>query len=236
MFVRLAAPSCVIPHRVGANCQMLAHHVSEIALMLLESKSCLEYDDEDLPWDLPELGLSYHAHLPVDLPWDKDLTGTLDIIKGLEQKIFFLKPHQYVLHPPASGHLSFLAQQLPNMAQKLCVENIRHADVVALWDEIMALSLGICLDVGHLVSYNQEHILSLPGFFDHLRLLHVYGGESPQGHFGLDALPDPILLRDILFRLGKDCVIVVEVFHFNMFCQSLQLLRTWLDEWGIAHD
>ncbi|NLV96727.1 MAG: hypothetical protein GX043_05255 [Desulfovibrionales bacterium] len=236
MFVRLAAPSCVVPHRVGINCQVLAHHVSEVALMLLEAQSCLEYDDQDLPLDLPDLGLTYHAHLPLDLAWDTDLATTLAAIEALVQKIAFVRPWQYVLHPPAPGYLSTLAQHSPILAQSLSLENIRHADLVDIWDELASLQLGVCLDLGHMISYDQYHIVNLPGFFDRLRMLHVYGGESPQGHLGLHALPDAKILRDILFRLNRDCVVVVEIFHWEEFCRSLHMLRTWLDAWGIAHD
>lgn len=236
MFLRLAAPSCVIPHRVGANCQILVGHVSEVALMLLEIMSCLEYDEQDLPLNLPELGLSYHAHLPVDLPWNTDLAYAVDLIERLDQKIAFLQPQQYVLHPPAPGHLSILAQKCPDLARHLCLENVRHADLANIWDEIISLDLGVCLDLGHMISYAQEDMLTLPGFFDHVRIVHVYGGETPQGHLGLEALPDPGILYDILFHLGRDCVLVVEVFQLEELCRSLAILRAWLDKWGIAHD
>ena len=42
---KLGAPSCVIPDSVGANCHALAGLVDEVALMLLETRACLDYDE-----------------------------------------------------------------------------------------------------------------------------------------------------------------------------------------------
>ena len=133
--------------------------------MLLETRGCLEYDELDLPADLPGLGLGYHAHLPLDLPWKDGPAAVGDVIFALEQKIAFLRPRGYVLHPPEPGDLSGLLRHRPGLASKLWLENTREGDLCELWDEIGALGLGVCLDVGHMVSYGQERVMDLPGFF-----------------------------------------------------------------------
>lgn len=236
MRFRLAAPSCVIPDRVGPNCRALSPLVREVALMLLETSGCLDYDERDLPPDLPALGLTYHAHLPLDLPWRDGSKAVADVIWALEQKIAFLCPRGYVLHPPAPGQLSGLLAHRPDLASLLRLENTAHGDLTGIWDEITALNLGVCLDVGHMVSYGQDGMLSLSGFFDRVRMLHVYGGESKRGHAGLDQLPDPGLLRDILRRVRADAVLVVEIFSLDELERSLDLLRSWLLRWGMEHD
>ncbi len=236
MRFRLAAPSCVIPDRVGPNCRALSPLVREVALMLLETRGCLDYDERDLPPDLPTLGLAYHAHLPLDLPWAEGSEAVADVICALEQKIAFLCPRGYVLHPPAPGHLSGLLACRPDLASLLWLENTAQGDLTGIWDEITTLNLGICLDVGHLVSYGQQGILALPGVFDRVRILHVYGGESRLGHAGLDQLPDPGLLRDILRRVRGDATLVVEIFSRDELGHSLTLLKSWLSQWGMEHD
>jgi len=236
MRFRLAAPSCVIPDRVGPNCRRLASLVGEVGLMLLETGGCLDYDERDLPEDLPSLGLRYHAHLPIDLPWEHGPGAVAEVICALEQKIAFLCPRGYVLHPPAPGQLSGLLAHRPGLASLLWLENTAQCDLIGLWDEICALNLGICLDVGHMVSYGQEGLLNLPGFYGRVRMLHVYGGESQRGHAGLDRLPDPGLLRTILQSLRGDETLVVEIFSLEELERSLSLLRSWLLEWGMEHD
>lgn len=235
MSFRLAAPSCVIPDRVGPNCRVLAPLVREVGLMLLETRACQEYDDRDLPPDLPALGLSYHAHLPLDLPWESGIDAVCAALAALEQKIAFLHPCGYVLHPPRPGDLTGLLRRRPDLGPLLRLENTRQCDLSAVWPEIGELDLGVCLDVGHMVGYGQERILQLPGFLDRVRMLHVYGGESPRGHAGLEQLSDPGLLRAILREVDGG-VLVVELFRLGELTRSLELLRSWLGEWGMEHD
>jgi hypothetical protein len=236
MHFRLAAPSCVIPDRVGPNCRALSPLVREVALMLLETAGCLNYDQRDLPADLPNLNLAYHAHLPLDLPWSDGPKAVAGVISGLEQKIAFLCPRGYVLHPPAPGQLSGLLRERPDLASMLWLENTGQSDLTEIWDELTTLDLNVCLDVGHMVSYGQEGIMSLPGFFDRVRILHIYGAESKQGHAGLSHLPDPELLRDILRRVRGDETLVVEIFSLNELERSLNLLKSWLLRWGMEYD
>jgi hypothetical protein len=204
--------------------------------MLLEIRECLEYDERDLPASLPELKLTYHAHLPLDLPWQEGPSAVGDAISALEQKIAFLRPRGYVLHPPALGDLSGLLRHSPGLSSMLWLENTRQCDLGEIWDEITSLGLGVCLDVGHMISYGQTELMRLPGFFDRVRILHIYGGESQRGHAGLDQLPDPVLLHDILRRMQGDETLVVEIFSPEEFERSLGLLRAWLRQWGMQHD
>lgn len=204
--------------------------------MLLETEGCLGYDETDLPPHLTALNLSFHAHLPLDLPWQAGAAIVDKAIRGLESKIAFLGPREYVLHPPARGRLSELLRVRPDLAARLCLENTAQSDLREFWPEIEALDLGVCLDLGHLVSYGQEAALELPGLLERVRVVHVYGGESSRGHAALGHLPDPGLLRAILRQVREDAVLVVEVFDMAGLQSSLALLKTWLKEWGMAHD
>lgn len=233
MHIRLAAPSCVLPARVGPNCLALASMVREVGLMLLETKDCLEYDDLDLPQSLAALDLSYHAHLPVDLPWELGVGNVALTLRTLVDKVAFLNPWGYVLHPPDFKDLAGLCTAWPE-ARHLCLENIRGQNLHSVWQVIREYNLGVCLDVGHLVSYGQQEMLRLPGFFEHVRIMHVYGGECASGHLSLEHL-DQALLRDLLFQVGS-CVLVVELFAWDTWMHSVSLLRSWLEKWGIDFD
>lgn len=204
--------------------------------MLLETQGCLEYDEQDLPAELADLDLSYHAHLPVDLPWTRGAANVSRLLCDLERKIAFTRPWGYVLHPPCPHDLENLLRLRPDLSPRLCLENTRGHDLSEAWPVIEAHDLGVCLDLGHLVSYGQERLLLRPGIHERIRIMHVYGGESASGHAGLDQLPDPGILRRILTRLTRPCVLVVEVFHKDEFSRSLALLRSWLDAWGMSHD
>lgn len=206
--------------------------------MFLETEACLDYGHDDLPPDLPDLGLKYHLHLPVDLPWNQGVAAVASAITGLERKIAFLQPWGYVLHPPKAGNLTKLVQARPALRQLLWVENTGQGDLTDIWDEITALDLGVCLDVGHVVSYEQQAVLDLPGLFERVGIMHVYGGESGRGHAGLGELPDPALLERIVLNVAAAreagaCVLVVEVFEQGELMRSVELLRTWMSRWGL---
>ena len=64
----LAAPSWVMPGTVAENCAFLASVVDEVGLLFMETSACLAYDKRDLPNSLADLPLTYHVHLPLDLP------------------------------------------------------------------------------------------------------------------------------------------------------------------------
>ena len=230
---RLAAPSCVLPDRVGPNCRALAPLVSEVALMFLETQGCLAYDHDDLPADLSNLPLTYHMHLPDDLPWDGGGAAVSETIRELDRKIAFLRPWGYVLHPPKPGCLTDLLRHCGHLAPQLCLENTRHSDLTDIWNEISDNNVSVCLDIGHLVSYGQERLLELDGLYDRIRILHVYGGETGRGHQSLEELPDPALLEHIMQRLTAPCVVVVEVFSMDRLERSLSVLRSWMTFWGV---
>lgn len=231
---RLAAPSCVLPAHIAPNCEALASEVREIGLMLLETSGCLAYSSEDLPASLTKMGLTFHAHLPVDLPWQSGVAHVKSVLCALYDKVAFLKPWGYVLHPPELAYLASLCTAEPERACLLCLENTHAGDLVELWPLIREYGLGVCLDVGHLVSYRQWNMLKLPGFFEHVRIMHVYGGEEKSGHLGLEHC-DPVLLNDLLLA-GCPRVLVVELFSWDTWIQSLRLLQSWLTQWGMTFD
>ena len=101
----IGAPSFVMPANVADNARFLAGRVDEVALCLFEARSCLAYDDEDLPPALADLPLSWHVHLPVDLPWPrkKDAEAVrvaVELALRVFDRVAWLKPWGAVLHAP----------------------------------------------------------------------------------------------------------------------------------------
>ncbi|PTN32734.1 cobamide remodeling phosphodiesterase CbiR [Desulfonatronum sp. SC1] len=97
---RIAGPSFVWPADVAENCRRLAPLVDEVGLLFFESEACLVYTERDLPPWLAETGLRFHAHLPLDLPWNEGPERVWEIVSGLRRKAAFLRPWAFVLHPP----------------------------------------------------------------------------------------------------------------------------------------
>lgn len=121
----LAAPSWVIPGGIPENAFFLSGRVDEVALCFFELQSCLEYSEADLPPGLSGLPLSWHVHLPFDLPFtgrsinsraggaapdslsnlpggprNNSGAGAAEAALLLMRKVDFLKPAGAVLHTP----------------------------------------------------------------------------------------------------------------------------------------
>ena len=235
----IAAPSFVWPDRVGQNCRALEPLVDEVAVTLFETESCLAYTQEDLPQDMADLDLTYHLHLPLDLDWDCPARAAASAAE-LAGMTAFLKPRAYVLHPPALPQpLEIFVQaweQTGLSPADLLVENIQGNDLRAVWPVIRDAQCGLCLDIGHLLLYDQQVILSQPGWMERLRMLHVYGvGTTGSRHGPLSrlSLEDQALLKDLLTALPAEGVVVLEVFTPGDLFESLDIFNAWIRNWTL---
>ncbi len=216
--LRSAAPSWVLPGTVSENAAFLAGRVREVALLFFQTEACLAYGEEDLPPSLAELPLSWHLHLPLDLPWDRGVEATARTVAALADKAAFLAPRGMVLHPPPgpgllapmvrglSGELARERTQETARERgqatgresatsgmdpaRLWVENTVRESLPAFWEEICGCGCGVCLDLGHLLLAGDEaRTLALPGLFERVRAVHVSApGPDGGGHAPLSSL------------------------------------------------
>lgn len=241
-----AAPSFLWPGTIADNCARLATMVPEVGLLFFETRSCLEYTDDDLPLSLAELGLRYHVHLPLDLPWAEGAEAVWETVHKLLAKCAFLHPWAAVLHPPlglvcpkkenrvvttlALEHLrrflTLWVREKP--VAKLLLENIRGNDLTTAWPLIRSFSAGICLDLGHLLAFGQETD-KLPGLWPHVGLVHLSAPGPAGEHLSLRFLDQQGRERlcGILTQVEPDCVLMPEVFNSEDFLDSLAALREW---------
>ena len=230
----IAAPSCVWPARVPANCARLAGKVTEVGIYLMESQACMRYGQEDLPASLATLPLSYHLHLPVDLPWRGGVGAIEPILSGLFAKTAFLKPQRYVLHPPSSPTAVDTLAQTAAMLRRLgvpllqvCVESIPGNDLADLWQVIIDEGFGVCVDLGHLLAFGQHRLLDLPGLAQRLAMLHLHAPElapAPRdAHLPVTSLnPEGRMILERLLAMARpDATLVAEVFSPTALAECL---------------
>lgn len=251
---RIAAPSWLVPGSVSENCAWIDAHlhdrVDEIALMLLETEPCLAYTDEELlpPWlaapaseedeagDDPEeqpeaANLSFHAHLPLDLPWELGLDKAWRKVEALLARVERLHPRRYVLHPPEGISLRLLAGRFVAAGvepRTVLLENVQGCDLTEIWPEVLDSGFGACVDLGHVLLYHQYPTLALPGLERRVDMLHLCAPDRtrPGRHLPLTELDDTgrMLLGSMLDALAPDATIVPEVFDLEGFQASLDLL------------
>lgn len=234
---KLAAPSAVLPAGVAENSLFLADFFPEIALLFFETESCLAYTDEDLPPWLADLPCSWHVHMPLDLPWQAGIDTAWRKISGLIDKLTVVSPHAYVLHPPnAPDMLPALADRLRDKGvppSRFLIENVGQCSLTPVWDEVVEGGFSACLDIGHIQTYGQRDILRLPGLWERVRMLHVYGAERDMRHWPLREL-DPVgqvLLRHLIERTS-DITLTLEVFRKEELFDSLDLFAQWFSQWS----
>ena len=232
----IAAPSFVLPAGVGENGFFLAEYFPEIALLFFEADACLAYTDEDLPPGLADLPCSWHVHMPLDFDWNRGLDAVWQKIDGLLEKAAFLAPRGYVLHPPTMPDMLLpLAARLRDKGVApacFLIENIRGYSLTVIWDEIVKGGYSTCLDIGHILAYDQFDILDLPGLWPTVRMLHVYGEEKRMQHWPLPCMSEDgqRLLRTMLDK-APGATVTLEVFEQNGLFQSLDQLGQWMATW-----
>lgn len=254
---RVAVPSWVLPGTLLDNCLFLSNNVDEVELLFLETESCLAYGRQDLPPSLADLGLSFHVHLPTDLPWERGGRAVGDICLALMEKVDFLGADRAVLHPPArisntsadgsKALLEDFALTWQNSGRSLgCVflENIRENDLTGLEAFFGPSGFGLCPDLGHVLAYGQEGLVEMlarlpetarPGMLHYSAPGSGRQGEPKSAHRPLDELSPwgREVGKSLLAPLDPDGIIVVELFDWQYIERSFPVIMDWL-QWAVA--
>ncbi len=228
----LAAPSFVRPGTIAENCAFLADKVDEVGLVFFETKACLAYNENDLPPWLPNLDLSYHVHLPLDLPWSQGVDAVFAVIATLAAKVSYLSPTTWVLHPHPLAPPALLEARFTKLGinpANVLLENIKECDLTEIWDKILKTSLSICLDIGHVLAYSQHTVTQLPDLWKRVRMLHAYAPDLryPSRHSSLALLDQQgrKLLQHALKSLRSDAVVNLEIFNEDGLISSLSYYK-----------
>ncbi|WP_051445261.1 cobamide remodeling phosphodiesterase CbiR [Desulfocurvus vexinensis] len=234
-----AAPSFVVPGTVGENCRFLAGLAPEVGLLFFETQACMAYGPQDLPPELAGLGLRYHVHLPLDLPWERGVAAVWAVVRALVDKAAFLAPWGYVLHPPGTvRELEALVGLWTGHGldpAALLLENVRGNDLTALLAPSAALGLSLCLDLGHLMAYNQP-IPELARDWQRVRMLHLCAPGPGGRHRPLAELDGAgrALLARLVAATGPRAVLMLEIFDAPGLFASAALLADWMEQWNAA--
>lgn len=249
-----AAPSFVMPGTVAENVRFMAGTAPEVALCLFETKGTLAYTKADLPAPGEGRGpqgkpLRYHAHLPVDLPWQEGRTvaeaakAACDAALAVLGVVEGLAPRLCVLHPPLLGAgrdaallAAFLERWQAACGLPVLLENIGGAPLVDLPRDLFARgAFGVCIDAGHLMGYHQEALLDtgLPGMAS---LVHWSAPGGLDRHRPLAELTDTerATARRLMALLPSGITQLVEIFAWQGVTSSLPVLAGLWAEAGRA--
>ncbi len=245
----IAAPSCILPDTVAANAFFLASKVQEVGLYFFESQACLNYTEVDLPQNLANLPINWHIHLPVDLPWGMDDgSKAARIALNVAAKAAYLNPRFGVLHPPThiNGHivtearqqekflLSFIKTWYTHTNLPILLENIEYAPLVNLGTKLFNLPhmpIGICLDVGHMLGFNQHEMLLQSELLKHVSLVHWSAPGKRDEHLALNYFTahEYEVVQNMVQQLPHGVCHMLEIFNWSGIEQSYAILEQILD-------
>ncbi len=234
----ISAPSWVMPGGIAANAAFLAGSVDQCGLCFFETAACLNYSQADLPADLASLPLSWHIHMPLDLPW-QDARETAQICASLAAKAAHLDIRYIVIHPPDCRNgwpdgcrscrkkLQKFADCWRKLAHgQILLENVPWCDVQCLGRDFMdSTGLGLCLDVAHALAYGQKELLRC-WLLSATALVHWSAPGDGDRHLPLTELAPAQwrLAAQIMARLPATATHMLEIFNWNGIEASLPKL------------
>lgn len=235
-----------MPGSMAENARFLAGKVAEVGLCCFEAAPSAAMSEAELPAGLADLPLTWHVHLPTDLPAASGGDAARAALRVWERAAF-LRPRLGVLHlpPPATGPdgpsgetwlRDFLrvwrgAGLDPAL---LALENVRDASPLAYKDALPGLGTSLCLDMGHAMAYGQEDVLGAEELMARVAVAHWSApgtpgreGEPVDRHLPLTAwTPEQRRTADKAARLlPPGATHLVEVFRWDGVSQSWPVLR-----------
>ncbi len=199
------------------------------------------YTDADLP---PlEAPFRHHVHLPLDLPWERPHDAAA-AVRALAQWAAPCRPWAFVLHPPpqaeALAPVAAALQEADVPPAAILLENIGEPPLAPVVEEALRLGLGFCLDIPHLLQWDEAVVLSLGEVRQRTRMLHLYAPDlaGPAGnrkHLPLAQLPEAgvAMAREAMAALPLETV-TLEVFAMESLLESAALWRNWTTAWEAA--
>jgi adenosylcobalamin phosphodiesterase len=237
---RLGTTSYIYPAEILPNVRSLQGKVEDIEIVLFESDEVSNYPSpqeiEELAAIGQENGLSYTVHLPLDvLLGDAEpriRRRSVDTCLRAIDATADLRPHGYIVHlqgVPPNDHGEWLDENWLARIDQSLVQLIGHLDNPRLLCAetlsypfhlveklIQRRDLSICLDVGHIILYDQPLELYLRQYLSRTRIIHLHGNSGGRDHLDLGRLAAATL--DLLFTsladLSKvdDLVVTLEIF------------------------
>ncbi len=92
-------------------------------------------------------------------------------------------------------------------------------------------AFGVCLDVGHMLAFGQEEILQRQDLLDRVAMVHWSAPGTHDQHLPLTHFTSEQKLRiqSLIPLLPATATHVVEVFHWQGICESVEFLRHTLE-------
>ncbi|OVE74856.1 hypothetical protein BVX97_06255 [bacterium E08(2017)] len=247
---KLGTTSFIIPDDIIPNARYLAGKVDDIQLILFESDTISLPTDEDVRTltDIAEPdGMRYSIHFPLDT-----ILGAPEPIRSqsVQKHIQIinttlpLKPSVYIIHfngdskdhaqgMPSDDIERWQKNNLESMREiieatdidpsRLCVETLSYPFELAE-EAVYQLNLSVCIDVGHLLLYNESVEEHFARYAERIKSIHLHGTSGDRDHLDLSHLDTDTLDTVLKFASDKKINLTIEVFNEKDFLESMKVL------------
>jgi len=252
---RLGTTSYIYPDHIVPNVVKLAPFLDEIELVLFESEGLDNYPDETQMKDLMSLSIhqevDFNIHLPIDIfLGDKNeevrFRG-ISVVKKVIERTRCLKPSLYTLHfdlRDKNGReetdIEAWRRRILRSSEEMTGRGIEPKRIAIetlsypfewIEDIVKEFGFSICLDIGHMLIYNQDIPRYLKKYLPQTSIIHLHGVENGVDHLGIDRLNGKIVDLILLKLQSFTGILSMEVFSFADLKNSLEVLeQRWKKE------
>ena len=240
------------------NVSYLKNYFSIIQLLFYAKEYLEEVMSYDILQQLDEIkqknSVSYIIHLPLDFnllhPSRKAAEENIKVIERIIRETEFLDIYKYILH--IDGCINFrylttinsrgmhfrfnnvlegLAKQIGNNTFKIAIENTDY-DLTFYNDIIKEYNYSVCMDVGHILRYDNDLEEFIKAFDDRISVVHLHGCKDNRDHRSLKAMESAMLIKIAEYLQHYNQALIVEVFNKGDLKHSLKRLTQIMGDHG----
>jgi sugar phosphate isomerase/epimerase len=246
---KLATTSYIYPDHILPNVAMLSPFVDEIELVLFESEGQNNLLDEGEIRDLKSYsvhhGVGFNVHLPIDLflgdRSQEVRTREISVIKKIIKQTLCLNPSVYTLHLELGDRNGqeetdveiwrrHTIQSVEELSQagiepgRISIETLGYP-FEWIEDIVKDFGFSICLDIGHILTYEQDLQGYLEKYLVRTSIVHFHGSQNGIDHLGIDRLPKSALETILSHLSNYHGIVSMEVFSIDDLKRSLITLE-----------
>ncbi|MBM4348502.1 MAG: sugar phosphate isomerase/epimerase [Deltaproteobacteria bacterium] len=246
---KLSTTSYIYPDYIIPNVERLGSSFDEIELVLFESQGKDNYPEEEEINSLKKIslceGINYNVHLPIDIFLGDEKKETRDrgisVIKKVIKQTLSLNPSLYTLHldlrnEAGQDHSDIkvwknrITQSLEDIVgegiepNRISIENLNYP-FEWIEDIIDRFGFSICLDIGHILLYEQDLRLYFDKYLSNTSVIHLHGHENGIDHVGIDRLSEENLKLILPHLYDYRGIVSLEVFSIDDLQRSLIFLE-----------
>ena len=246
---KLSTTSYIYPDQIVPNVAMLGPFFDEIELVLFESEGLDNYPDETQMKDLMSLsihqGVNFNIHLPIDIflgdEEEEIRVNGVNIVKKVMERTLCLRPSIYTLHLDLRNKdgreetdietwRSRISQSIKEIGEcgidpsRISIETLGYP-FEWIEDIVTQFGLSICIDIGHILIYDQDLRLYLEKYLPEASIMHLHGFQNGIDHLGVERLPEPALELILSHLRDYHGIVSIEVFSIEDLRGSLTILE-----------